>query len=101
MGELARKALEAMEKQAEQVIEPMKIEPMPPRKIWSNLLREIIWVVGSVEEMDLLVKRVLTEVIYTADEISSMKQFTPEEVKAVHATKRIFPGAAIMEASCK
>jgi hypothetical protein len=97
MGELARKALEAMEKQGEQVIEPTKTQSVPPTRMWSNLLGEIVWVVDGVEEMAAMVQKRLTEVIYTSDEIRRMKAFTPEEVKAIHMTKKTFPGAAIVQ----
>jgi hypothetical protein len=102
MGELAKKALETIQKQGDQEIEPTKAQPLPPvgipyTRIWSNLVQEIIWVVGGIEEVGILVQRGTKEVIYTADEIKQMKDFTPEEVKAVHATKKVFPGATITE----
>lgn len=103
MGELAKKALETIQKQGDQEIEPTKAQPLPPvgilyTRIWGNLVGEIVWVVGSTEEMTALVQRGVKEAIYTADEIRRMKTLTPEEVKVIHMTKKTFPGAEITEA---
>lgn len=71
-----------------------KIE-MSPVKIYSRLFNEEIYVVADQEELEALVSKGVKEVIYIAWEIPVLKGVDKERLRAVHLTKKIFPGAAL------
>jgi|GEM_PF-1421428 hypothetical protein len=68
---------------------------MAPVKIFSKLFNEEIWLVADQEEMELLVSRGIKEAIYMAWEIPVLRGKDKESLKAVHATKKVFPGSAL------
>ena len=68
---------------------------MPPVKIYSRLFNEEIYVVADQEEMEALVSKGIKEVIYVAWEIPALKGMDKERLRAVHLTKKIFPGSAL------
>jgi len=75
--------------------EPKKAK-MAPVKIFSNLFNEEIWLVADQEEMEALVSKGVKEAVYMAWEIPVLKGKDKESLRAVHATKKVFPGSAIV-----
>jgi hypothetical protein len=68
---------------------------MAPIKIFSNLFNEEIWLVAGQEEMEALVSRGVKEPIYMAWEIPALRGKDKESLRAVHLTKKVFPGALL------
>jgi hypothetical protein len=68
---------------------------MAPVKIFSKLFNEEIWLVADQEEMEVLVSKGVKEAIYMAWEIPILSGKDRESLKAVHATKKVFPGSAL------
>ena len=68
---------------------------MPPVKIYSKLFNEEIYVVADREEMETLASKGVKEVIYVAWEIPVLKGVDKERLRAVHLTKKVFPGSAL------
>ena len=66
-----------------------------PVKIFSNLFNEDIWLAADQKEMEGLVLKGVKEAIYLASEISALKGRDPESLRAVHETKKVFPGSVI------
>jgi hypothetical protein len=66
-----------------------------PVKIFSKLFHEEIWLVADQEEMEALVSRGIKEVIYMAWEIPVLKGKDKERLRALHLTKKVFPGSAL------
>jgi len=52
--------------------------------------------VADQEEMDALVSKGVKEVVYMAWEIPVLRGKDKESLRAVHATKKVFPGSAIV-----
>jgi hypothetical protein len=67
----------------------------PPVKIYSRLFNEEIYIVADREEMETLVSKGVKEVVYMAWEIPVLKGVDKERLRAVHLTKKVFPGAAM------
>ena len=67
---------------------------MAPVKIYSRLFNEEIWLVADQEEMEALVSKGVKEVIYMAWEIPVLKGVDKERLRALHLTKKVFPGSA-------
>ena len=68
---------------------------MPSVKIYSRLFNEEIYVVADQEELETLVLRGVKEAIYMAWEIPTLKGMDKEGLRAVHLTKKVFPGSAL------
>jgi hypothetical protein len=68
---------------------------MAPVKIFSKLFNEEIWLVADQEEMAAMVSKGVKEPIYMAWEIPVLRGKDKESLKAVHATKKVFPGSAL------
>lgn len=68
---------------------------MAPVKIYSRLFNEEIYVVADQEEMEALVSKGVKEVVYVAWEIPALKGMDKERLRAVHLTKKVFPGAGL------
>jgi hypothetical protein len=68
---------------------------MAPVKIFSKLFHEEIWVVADQEEMEALVSKGVKEIVYMAWEIPVLKGMDKERLRAVHLTKKVFPGSAM------
>ena len=68
---------------------------MAPVRIFSKLFNEEIWLVADQEEMEVLVSKGVKEVIYMAWEIPALKGMDKERLRAVHLTKKVFPGSAL------
>ena len=83
---------------AERLISEGKVQKakMASVKIFSKLFNEEIWLVADQEEMEALVSKGVKEPIYMAWEILVLKGKDKESLKAVHATKKVFPGSAIV-----
>lgn len=64
-------------------------------KICSRLFNEEIWLVADQEEMEALVSKGVKEAIYMAWEIPVLKGKDRESLRAVHMTKKTFPGSAL------
>ncbi|MGO8991198.1 MAG: hypothetical protein ACLQGU_17770 [bacterium] len=73
----------------------VKKPKMAPVKIFSKLFNGEIWLVADQEEMEALVEKGVKEVIYMAWEIPILKGKDKASLKAVHATKKVFPGAGL------
>lgn len=68
-----------------------------PVKIYSRLFNEDIWLVSDWEEMENLVSRGVKEAVYLAREIPiSLEGMDLESLRAVHATKKVFPGSVVV-----
>lgn len=72
------------------------VAKMAPIKIFSRLFNEEIWLVADKEEMEALVSKGVKEVIYMAWEIPVLSGKDKTSLKAVHETKRVFPGAGLV-----
>jgi hypothetical protein len=68
---------------------------MAPVKIYSRLFNEEMYIVADQEEMEVLVSRGVKEVLYMAWEIPVLKGMYKERLRAVHLTKKVFPGSAL------
>lgn len=68
---------------------------MAPVKIFSKLFDEEIWLVADQEEMEALVRKGVKETIYMAWEIPILRGKSKEHLKAIHQTKKVFPGCAL------
>lgn len=66
---------------------------MAPVKIFSKLFDEEIWLVSDPEEMEALVSKGVKEAIYVVGEIPALEGRDPESLRAVHETKKVFPGS--------
>jgi hypothetical protein len=64
-------------------------------KIFSNLFNEKICLVADQEELETLASKGVKEAIYMAWEIPALKGMDKERLRAVHLTKKVFPGAAL------
>ena len=68
-----------------------------PTKIFSQVVNDTIWVVGSTMGMDTLIAQGTTEPIYLPEEIVRLRGKTPEMIRGIHMTKMVFPGSIITE----
>lgn len=69
---------------------------MSPVKIYSRLFNEEIYIVADQEEMEALVAMgIKDQAIYMAREIPLLREMGQEKLKAIHQTKKIFPGAGL------
>ena len=68
---------------------------MAPVKIYSKLFEEEIWLVGDKQEMETLASLGGKEAIYMIGEIPALRGKNKEHLKAVHQTKKTFPGSAM------
>jgi hypothetical protein len=68
---------------------------MLPVKIFSRLFNEEIYVVADREEMNRLVSKGIPEAIYLAWEIPVLRGKDKESLRAIHQTKKVFPGCAL------
>lgn len=66
----------------------------PTRKL-PKPLDEGILIAGDQEEMDKIVSEANQQAIYFGWEVLCLKGMDEEMIKAIHETKRIFPGAII------
>lgn len=66
-----------------------------PVKIFSKLFEEEIYIVESREEMKSLIEKGVPEPIYLRSEIHDLLSRDRESLKAVHMTKKVFPGSAL------
>jgi hypothetical protein len=73
----------------------VKKAKMPPVKIYSRLFNEEIYIVADQEEMETLASKGVKEVVYMAWEIPVLKGMDKERLRAVHLTKKVFPGSAL------
>jgi|GEM_PF-694929 len=64
-----------------------------PVRIYSRLLDDTLWLVWDEAEMKQLIAKGIREAIYTANEISILRNKSKEHLEAVHRTKKVFPGA--------
>ena len=65
-------------------------------KVYSQILQDYLWVVSDEGDMRALRASVnVTEVIYTAAEISKLKSMDKEGLKAVHSVKEAFPKSTV------
>ncbi len=65
-------------------------------KIWSNILQDFLWAVGSLQDMEGIEPG--NSPIYQWQQIQQLidDQVEPEMLRAVHNTKRIFPGTTVI-----
>jgi hypothetical protein len=104
MRPLARKALDMLRTgQVKGEPEPLpfasggegKKAKMAPVKIFSKLFNEEIWLVADQEEMEALVSKGVKEIIYMVWEIPLFRGKDEGSLRAVHLTKKVFPGSAM------
>lgn len=70
---------------------------MAPVKIFSNLFNESLWLVADDEEMKVMVSKGVKEAIYTAQDIVLLRERDESSLKAVHTTKKVFPGSTVVQ----
>lgn len=65
-------------------------------KIWSNILQDFVWAVGSPQDIEGIDTSNLP--IYQWQEIQQLidNHVEPAMLRAVHTTKRIFPGTTVI-----
>lgn len=82
---------------AERLISEGRVQrvKMAPVKIYSRLFNEEIYIVADQEEMERLAAQGVREVIYMPWEIPILRGKNKEHLKAVHQTKKLFPGSAL------
>jgi hypothetical protein len=68
---------------------------MAPVRIYSRLFSEEIYIVADQEEMNRLVSKGVTRVVYMAWEIPVLRGIGREMLKTVYLTKKVFPGSAL------
>lgn len=73
----------------------VKVVKVFPVKIYSRLFDEAIYVVADQEELETLALKGVKEVIYVAWEIPALRGMEREWLRAVHLTKKVFPGSAL------
>jgi hypothetical protein len=70
-------------------------------KVYSEILQAYLWVVETDEDMHSLKFKVVSEAIYTGEEIRKLKGLDKDSLKVIHKVKEVFEGSKVEEITRK